>query len=699
MSRACFASMLRRTHAPQNATLYVLNNHRFPKWLYSYDSSVTRTQREMTHHLVVYVFQLTGARSQQGDVEAAVLARHESPGFALISYRRSGNNSSDAGCDLPAVEIAADSNFAAVEVDLVSSRSNNMEMDIYDRELSRERFPTSENRTFTVGQSPSQVFGNMWIQQQHIIKQQQPKQCQLEHLPTSFMLAGLRKWDRNDGANDFQHRSETDAVDDKYLWQKEAGVREPAFREKAQHLLILWHFIQRVSLSDLEVSANAVKAYLHPHWLSAAVLLRSPSTTISGDLERVVALFLSNIFNIRTTQASVFADINTQSIRDQTTVRTTVHLFLRALSSCTIQRLLREACLVGDGASNKQWLQERFVSLMLDLYDILDDLLHEVSERGSTGKAGVQPSLIPAHVDNVLSLIYGRTHFSALRDKISALFLDRQTPNALSDALNNAFNILAAQAHETMLLSHQQQPQHWGGIADGDTSLSRWSNRWLLDPGSLHFNALVNEAKRDASGALDLVAVAQLIREFGCVTVEAERNSLSLRTAVSFGGAMVMAPMELVLDGCLRGFDVLPSGISTKIATTGGWSIGDYQAKPSDNNQCLNLHFFAFKESTEAHIPSDAPEVASPGKSAGTVVHRISLSLILKHDQGADESTNPAYPRDVFAVLQGTICDSKYTRPSSGVELSSMSSADRSVVWNALKWARLCEVQAGYVAI
>ncbi|KAG7383767.1 hypothetical protein PHYPSEUDO_003308 [Phytophthora pseudosyringae] len=64
----------------KNAVLYVVNNHRFPKWLYSYDSSVTRTQREMTHHLVVYVFQLTGNRSRPGEIEAAVLARHEWPG-------------------------------------------------------------------------------------------------------------------------------------------------------------------------------------------------------------------------------------------------------------------------------------------------------------------------------------------------------------------------------------------------------------------------------------------------------------------------------------------------------------------------------------------------------------------------------------------------------------------------------------------
>ncbi|KAG4044280.1 hypothetical protein PC123_g20274 [Phytophthora cactorum] len=101
----------------KNGVLFVLNNHRFPKWLYSYDSSVTRTKREMTHHLVVYICQLTGTRSQPRDIDVAVLARHESPGFSLISYRRSGNNGSDAGCDLPAIDVASSTKFTAVDFD------------------------------------------------------------------------------------------------------------------------------------------------------------------------------------------------------------------------------------------------------------------------------------------------------------------------------------------------------------------------------------------------------------------------------------------------------------------------------------------------------------------------------------------------------------------------------------------------------
>ncbi|KAG6572757.1 uncharacterized protein IUM83_18703 [Phytophthora cinnamomi] len=47
---------------PKNTVLYAINKRKFPKWFYNYDSSTTRTQREMTHHLVAYVFRQNVSR-------------------------------------------------------------------------------------------------------------------------------------------------------------------------------------------------------------------------------------------------------------------------------------------------------------------------------------------------------------------------------------------------------------------------------------------------------------------------------------------------------------------------------------------------------------------------------------------------------------------------------------------------------------
>ncbi|KAI9994680.1 hypothetical protein PInf_011506 [Phytophthora infestans] len=120
----------------QNSILYALNNRVSPKWFYSYDSSVTRTQREMTHHLVA----------------------HASPGFLLVSYRRSGGSSGHPGCPFPAIDAPAD----------------------------------------TTEVSP--------------------------------------------------------VVGDVDLWQQEAEATAPGFREKEQQLLILYYFLEHVTLNDLNVA-------------------------------------------------------------------------------------------------------------------------------------------------------------------------------------------------------------------------------------------------------------------------------------------------------------------------------------------------------------------------------------------------------------------------------------------------------------
>ncbi|KAE8970493.1 hypothetical protein PR003_g28037 [Phytophthora rubi] len=89
---------------PKNTVLYAVSKRRFPEWFYNYDSSTARTQRQMTHHLVAYVFHRSFPEPNQvhgrDPPTAVVLARHASPGFQLVSFRRSGATSSDACCEL-----------------------------------------------------------------------------------------------------------------------------------------------------------------------------------------------------------------------------------------------------------------------------------------------------------------------------------------------------------------------------------------------------------------------------------------------------------------------------------------------------------------------------------------------------------------------------------------------------------------------
>ncbi|KAG6950326.1 hypothetical protein JG687_00014322, partial [Phytophthora cactorum] len=246
---------------PQNTVLYVLNNHRFPKWLYSYDSSVARTQREMTHHLVVYVFQLIGSSSQSEEIEAAVLARHESAGFSLVSYRRSGNNSGEAGCDLPAINEVSSTTFAAVEVDVptFASTSDAMEVDSV---------------------APSTPPGS-------ISNFESKPEAGVAYL-SAFTSA------RTTAAPQFA-AGDSDAA----FWVYDVRVHRSGLAEKAKHLLILWHFLGYVTLSDAGVTSDTLNAQIQSHWLRAAGVLQASSGARSSgqtsQLEGVMSSFLLSL--------------------------------------------------------------------------------------------------------------------------------------------------------------------------------------------------------------------------------------------------------------------------------------------------------------------------------------------------------------------------------------------------------------------
>lgn len=91
---------------------------------------------------------------------------------------------------------------------------------------------------------------------------------------------------------------------------------------------------------------------------------------------------------------------------------------------------------------------------------------------------------------------------------------------------------------------------------------------------------------------------AQFIREVGCIDIEVNVSvpRLSVQSVHSFATGASKTASSMLLDGRLRVFRVLPSGLSSMIATAGGWSIGDYAGALSDDAQSLSVDFFAFAE-------------------------------------------------------------------------------------------------------
>ncbi|KAE9218900.1 hypothetical protein PF004_g13757 [Phytophthora fragariae] len=557
----------------KNATPYVLNNHRYPKWLYTYDSSVTRTQREMTHHLVVYVCQVTGTQSQY--------ARASRVAWFLPRL-------------LPAVW---------------QQRQRCRHPDIYE---------TKRARTHNTPQMQFQTY--------HILSKQQQEERRQNALRGDF----LESYRHRDGAAVISQ-------DHQYLWQLGPSARICGFRDKGQHLLILWRFVQSLSLGDLGFDAYDMDKSVRPFWLRAAAALHEPKPNSSQEFEDVVRLFLEEAFK---DEAGVSGSGSAPKAPLSRVIRVAAHLFLRGLTSCTIQRLLLSACMMQSNATSKPQLQERFVLLLSDLYDELGDVLGEVTAEMVHRLRGNQALSLPALVDDVLSLVYSLPRFSALRVEVSTLLLSQEPVGSLSEALNCAFQTFVALAREAMIVPINMQ--HTKKYAQQQPLAARpghndpeWNQRWLLEPGSLQ---IAHVASGTAREALSLADFAQLVYEFGCIDINLadDRSSLSLQSAYSLSGGATTTPMTLVLDGRLRVFRALPSGISSMVSAAGGWSLGDYMATFSEDTHALNVDFFMFADvKTSAYSRGGRRterHVSGSNSHDEIQMRRVNLSIKLEED-------------------------------------------------------------------
>ncbi|EEY68712.1 uncharacterized protein PITG_19032 [Phytophthora infestans T30-4] len=541
-----------------------------PESLFGYDSSVTRTQREMTHHLVAYVFQVLPGRvpmtqqSQQAD-NVVVLARHASPGFLLVSYRRSGGSSGHPGCPFPAIDAPADT----TEVSSSQLLSASWKVQAHQQQHLQQQQWLQQQRL------------QQRLQMEHETRQRQ-QQGRLRSAQTA-LSAGSASFARElnipTTRDDNQSRDVTTprpVVGDVDLWQQEAEATAPGFREKEQQLLILYYFLEHVTLNDLNVGAESVGVHTRPHWLRAAAALRAPAFVSIAQLEGVVASFLRNIFEATPRLSHAYSC-------EHATIRVCGYLFIRALWSRAVQQCVRAVFRAEDTRTSQRMLREKFVAFIVDLWEILSGILREVvAAKDDDALCLNQAHTLPALVDDVMSIVYRQSRFGETRAKISALLLDLRTPSSLTGAVNRAFRVFTAQFQDVVGLRQQ--------LTRGSSNQTerQWCRRWLLEPGSLQ----VVEVASGASFSSSLLSLAQLVRELGCVDVKVAQGAMALQAAVAL---LTTAPMELLLDGRLRVFRALPSGTSSRLPI-GGWSVGDYCATLSHNGLSIDVHFFAFDE-------------------------------------------------------------------------------------------------------
>ncbi|KAG2954192.1 hypothetical protein PC119_g27997 [Phytophthora cactorum] len=203
-----------------------------------------------------------------------VLARQASPGFLLVSYRRSGGSSKNPGCLLPAIDTSTADNMQAASSKILSASwkvHEHQQQHLQQQQwLQQQRF-----------QQRLQI-------EQETRQRQQPGRLQSTQTRPSAIAAPFarslnRQTIRDDGSDKQTPAANlttpSQVAGDVDFWQREVEATAPGFREKGQQLLILWYFLEYVSMDGLGVNSDSLTAYVRPHWLHAASVLRAPSLT------------------------------------------------------------------------------------------------------------------------------------------------------------------------------------------------------------------------------------------------------------------------------------------------------------------------------------------------------------------------------------------------------------------------------------
>ncbi|GMF22180.1 unnamed protein product [Phytophthora lilii] len=495
-----------------------------------------------------------------------------------------------------------------------------------------------------------------------------------------------------DSVNDENELSDTEN-DDRW-WQHGRDARDCDFAKKGLHLLIMWRFLQSMKLLDVgfdtDMRFHSLQSThgIHSQWTQAAAALKVLPCTTAQELEVVLRDILADSCHgrgvpgdrgdvndrsdahdsgvatfpsVRVSTTDAFAH-DRLSVRVAATVRVTVHLFLCALLSPTTRRLLCSAWEHARHASTKEQLHARFIALCSGLYEHLSDEMTQLRTDMEDHASRNQATSLPALVDDFV----GRARLQM-----------------------RCFQVFMAQTREATLVSvtrssqtGQRQPHPANGKLPVTSARQRdWNHRWMLIPGSVHIVDVKHGKTRDSRGDLEFV---DLVSEFGCVDIDIDGNAscMSLRSAVAFSADPEMQAMSFVLDGRLRVFRLLRSGMSSLVATWSGWSVGDYTAEFTANTLSVDLYGFT-EVGMAASVLRGCGQVAS-NRFVGEV--RV-VSMDVKHR---------------VMVVCGTVWGATYKPSMFGHDLvpawdlMAMSSTDRASIWRELQWTLLSEVQVAY---
>lgn len=672
----------------QNSILYVMNNYRFPKWYYGYESGATKSQREMKHYLRAYVMRLPKAHTtshpntsfllRDASHCATVVASHASPSFTLISYRR-------------ASESRRRKHPKAGEVDPSDPPD--------DSSTESEREENREN-TLKVPPVQAQAFSETSHHDDNL---------------TGGILLGLRYGDLGDSSAVVSDPSPMDPlrvdpaeppaeverqiprdVEEKMFWQQGAFSDT---MDKGRQLSILQYFITHLSV-DCGAFWSHVSNFeyiLRRHWTTHLLQQQTFESTRSRRLlSRFSLPAFANTDSLRS-QWEHHQYGMASSHHDRHILALCAEIAVEVLTSKPLNVLLTTALATDSSAmSSKSEQRERFAVLVDSVYDLLSQYLRQRKNH---------VTLLDL-VDEIVTLVYRDERFRWMQVTIGELM--RSTiPES------TAFEAFCAQSREVYMTQHERrgrsqstpsslQNLRCGGEQHINERFRGWNGRWLLSSKTMRVRSTIHQEQWIRGKVMDWKQqfmtweLLSTIQQLASVDISLDTTSGSLCIGSAFassldfgsrGDASRSRPTRLVLDRRYRIFRAFPNGVSTLAVPRDGWVYGDYVGF-LENPYSIKIWFYAFAKQTRT----------SAGHSGGSIpARRISVHVGL-NDSGFSWQADPDIQMDASVRIDHGI----YSAPAHAVDAADLlllSSRERQMICESLDWTPSVEFECDYQQI
>lgn len=700
--------------------LYVLNNYRFPKWYYGYESGATKSQRERKHHLRVYVLRVGQPCGGGGARLATVLDRHASPSFTIASYRRANRSKKSSG-------ISDDGAGSSVRAggrqrgESSSSDTSSSERDESTTALERElSYPSVSRQVDLPGsQERDDLQHESHDSAEGILLGLRYSSSHTPD-PAPVVLDGLSR--QPSGGDSRVHR----VVDEKLFWRQ---TRLAPTLARARELAVLQYFVTHAPLDELWGPVLSLENRLWQSWIEP--LHRETRDARSRALLQRFCLPAAGAHDPRQHSRDALGLLSVHSalaLCAEVAVELVTSRELRDLLRIALQSANEgEQGAGGEAAggsatatalptasdhSRKSETRERFAALVDGVHAHVSVLVTR-SRRRSVGEL----------VDELVTLVHQSQRLRWLQPAMREL-LGAETPDRA------AFEAFCAQWREAYMVRHGSPATRTRMVSveirsGGGKPPGRWSRRWLLDARSLrvsgqHQQQHGGDPRSSPAYGMSAWELLSTVQQFGAVDVEVD-TSASLRVRAALDGAVLLnedrdgascsQPMHLRLDGKYRIFRAFPSGVATMAVARGGWVFGDYFGH-LESAVSIKVWAFAY-QSEEGGEDGKRPHSSGVARGAPTLVRCIAVHMRLQapldastllpdsSESGGDEADRLVVAVKVDEAKSGPRGGGLEHEPSVrrgdvAPDLRFLSGAERHELWKTLHWRTRSEFEVEY---